>query len=188
MILCQLDLNGDSLNGESNARGSRYCAMRACRHVRFCDSAFFRSVTGEKEKVCRHVLSRINEASITMPKMRSWRSQTLTLRSRDGDELLLFKKGEVNLLSRNPEFTSEQYAKIRGDSIICPCPYADHSLLFVQIGFLRFEGVNHVVTWDLRITDPGMARAFVVAQYIDSPVRYSEWKTTDKFDIICKVM
>ena len=113
--------------------------------------------------------------------------ETVTFRSNDGDQLLVFKKGEVDFFSNYPAFTFEQYGDINGIRSFISWPYAEHNLYLVNIGFLTFENVNYVAIWDTRFHDPGMARAFVIARYLDSPVRNSEW-ATDRLDVICKIM
>lgn len=202
--------------------------------IEFAHAREFRLAKGEQEKVCQHVLQRLNAAEANneellfyLPKLfpkpelregyyyfknekgkakrpvgfaeldidNDGNDESLVFESSsykmyDHDILLVFKKGEINFSGREPEFTYEQYINLNGVRSSLSHPYAKESLFGIKLGFLRYEKINYLAIWDVRFPDSSMARALIIANYINSPLQKSnknEW-TTDKLDVVCKIM
>jgi hypothetical protein len=114
--------------------------------------------------------------------------ERVTFRSDDGEQLLVFNKGDVDFLSQHPEFSYEKFQNINGIRSFIPWPYMKHNLYLITIGFWRFENVNYVALWDNRLHDPGMAAALVIAKYLGIPIQSRDGWTTDQLDVVCKIM
>lgn len=206
--------------------------------IDFAHARDFHLVKGKQEKVCQHVLQRLNAAEahkeellFYLPKLFPkpelqegyyyfknenekgkakrpvgfaeldidndgndetlvFPSGSVSLRGQDGEQLFVFKKGEVDFLKNSPEFTYEQYINIKGIRSFIPWPYANHNLFLVRIGFITFDKVNYIAIWDVWFPDSVMARALIIANYINSPLQKidkNQW-TTDKLDVVCKIM
>ncbi len=111
-----------------------------------------------------------------------------TFRSDDGEQLLVFHKGEVDFFSQYPEFSYEQFQHLHGIRSFIPWPYMEHRLFLVTIGFWRFENSNYVVLWDNSLHDAGRATALVIAKYTGVAIQPPNGWTTDHLDVICKIM